>query len=72
MARGIPVHTVGTVLDGIGHPRGAQRQHVVLSGIDVVDLDIEVELLGATRIGKLRRLVLWGQLERQPSSRRAR
>ena len=35
-----PVLTVG-----VGDAGGAQRQYVVLGGVDVVDLDVEVELL---------------------------
>ena len=70
MAGGIAVHAVRVVLDGVGHPGGPQRQHLLLRGIDVVDLDVQMELLRSARVGEPRRLVLGGELKREPAPRR--
>ena len=41
-----------------------------LRGIDVLDLDVQVELLRGSRVGELRRLMLRRELKREPPPRR--
>ena len=54
----------------VGHPRGAQFEHIGFGPVDVVDLDVEVELLGAVRIRERGRLMVGGELEGEPAPRR--
>ena len=44
-------------------PSGAEREHLSLSGVEVVDHDVEVDLLRPVRVQPLRWLVIRGQLE---------
>ena len=67
---GIPEHPEVIVLDGIVDADSAKSENVTLGAVDVVNGDVEVELLGAVRVGELRWHVLRGGLERQPPSRR--
>src|SRR5262249_42340319 len=46
-----------------GQPAGAQRQHLRLGGIDVVDHDVEMHLLRPAGVGPPRRLEAGRQLE---------
>ena len=70
MACGVAEHPEPVPAMGVGHAGGAQRQDVALGGVDVVDLDVEVKLLRAPRVGKSRRLMLRRQLKREPPARR--
>lgn len=65
MACGVSEHPEPVFAFGVVHPRSTKRQDVTLGGVDVVDLDVEVELLRAARVGKLGRLLLRGQLKRE-------
>jgi hypothetical protein len=46
-------------------PLRAERQHLPLGLVDVLDADVEVELLRVGRIGPARRPVVGGVLEAQ-------
>jgi hypothetical protein len=52
-----------------GHPGGTQREDFGLGAVDVIDGDVEVELLRATRVGEPWRFVSRGKLKGQPSPR---
>jgi hypothetical protein len=45
----VSIHPEPVFANGLGHPGGAQRENFPLGGVDVVDLDVEMELLRATR-----------------------
>ena len=64
----VSVNPEQVVLLGIGHSGRTERQDLALSGVDVVDGDVEVELLRTVRIGKTRRIVLRGQLKGEPTA----
>src|SRR5262249_57477137 len=49
-----------------GQPPGAQRQHLPLGLLDVIDPQIQVDLLRERRVGPARRLVIGCELEAQP------
>jgi hypothetical protein len=51
---GVAEHPEGVVLVGVRHPRGTQLDDLAFRVVDavVLDLDVEVKLLGAARVGK--------------------
>src|ERR1700754_2615617 len=68
VARRVAEHTESAVLVGVGHPGGAQRDHLALRLLDAVvgDLDVQVKPLRAAGVRKLRRFVFRGKLKGQP------
>lgn len=58
MACRIPEHPKKVLPDGIVDAGRAQRQNLTLRRVRIVDLDVQVNLLGAPRIRELRRLML--------------
>src|SRR5215218_8916455 len=68
----VAVHAKEVVLVGVGHPGRAECENLTLGAVDVVDGDVEVELLRTVRIGKPRRIVLRGELKREPAPARIR
>src|SRR3712207_1288816 len=70
MSCGIAIHPEVVPVRYVGHPRGTECEHLLLGGIDVLDLDVEVELLGTVRVGETRRLMVGRQLEGYPAAGR--
>jgi Protein of unknown function (DUF3060) len=70
VARGVSEHPEPVLAVSIGHAARAEGHDVALGRVDVVDLDVEVELLRALRVGEAGWFVFRRQLEREPSALR--
>jgi len=57
VACGVSEHPKPVLAVSIGHAGRAEGQDVALGGVDVVDLDVEVELLRTLRVGESGRFV---------------
>lgn len=63
-----PEGILGAFVADVGYSNCSERQHFSLRSADVVDVDVEVKLLRALRVGESWRLMFGGALERQSAT----